>query len=500
MSKFKVLLVYPNLMLMNTIPIGMALLSGCLKEDGNEVKLFDTTFYRTAEKSNDELRVEKMQVRRFNFKKQRAALKNTNVYDDFVGVVTSYKPDLIAISVLDDTLDIGLNLAREIKSKQNEIPIIFGGVHAFFNAEKLIRHSFIDMVCIGEGEIALREISKSLKNNHSFYSIPNLWFKDYSGRVIKNHLVAPIDINSLPFEDFSIFEEQRFYRPMQGRIVKTLPISIDRGCPHQCSFCNSPAISKMYTKGNHPAYFRQKTIKRIYQELKYQLNNYDVEYLYFNSETILLMPIKKLHEFAEMYSEFQLPFWCQTRFDTVSEEKIKILKQMNCDRISVGLEHGNEEFRRTVLKKTFTNEQVFKAFKIFNKFNMKISVNNMLGFPNETRELIFDTIRLNRKIKSDSINGFVVQPYAGTEIYQYCIEKGLLQNNLAISSETPVGNPVVEIAKIPKEELIGLLRTFVLYVKMPKAYYPKIKIAEKSDEKGNKALDELRKILFRKYF
>lgn len=501
MKRFRVLLVYPNLMLMNTLPINMALLSGCLKEDGYEVKLFDTTLYNISEKSNDELRVERMQVRPFDFQKQRSALKNIDVLEDFIKTVINYKPDLIAISILDDTANLGLSLAKAIKTSQKEIPIILGGVHAYFNAENLIKHSFIDMVCIGEGEITIREICKRLQNGISFKGINNLWFKDREGKVIKNELGLPVDLNFLPFEDFSIFEEKRFYRPMQGRILKTLPFSLDRGCPYQCTFCNAPAIKKMYADNNHPRYYRQKSIKRIYQELKHQLNLYkDIEYLYFNSETLLAMTTEKLKEFAKMYSEFKLPFWCQTRFETVTDEKIKILKQINCDRISVGLEHGNEEFRKKILKKTFTNDHVFKAFKIFNKYGLKVSMNNMLGFPGETRELIFDTISLNRKIAADSINGFVVQPYIGTEIYQYCLEKGLLSRNTELSPETPVGDPTVDMAKMPKQELIGLLKTFVLYVKLPESYYPKIKVAERSDREGGIALEELRELLFKKYF
>jgi len=52
-----------------------------------------------------------------------------------------------------------------------------------------------------------------------------------------------------------------------------------------------------------------------------------------------------------------------------------------------------------MLKKNFTNKQVIKGFKILNKYNMKISVNNMIGFPDETREMVFDTINLNRQVK-----------------------------------------------------------------------------------------------------
>jgi radical SAM superfamily enzyme YgiQ (UPF0313 family) len=333
--------------------------------------------------------------------------------------------------------------------------------------------------------------------------VPNLWCNKYKGKRLRNPLAKLVDINKLPFDDFSIFDKQRFLKPMWGKIISILPINLDRGCPYQCSFCNSPSISRKYKESGQIRYYRQKSIERLYQELKFQLNKYkNVEFLYFNSETLLARPLNKLQDFAKMYSEFNLPFWCQTRFETVTDEKIKILKEMNCSQISVGLEHGNENFRKKVLKKTFSNQQVKNAFKIFNKHKIKITVNNMLGFPGETRKLIFDTINLNKEINPDSVNGFVVQPYTGTEIYNYCIEKGLLAKKIKLSKEAGsiVGDPIADLSKISRKSLMGFLRTFVLYVKMPKIYYPKIKIAENFSEEGNKSLEELREVLFNNYF
>jgi radical SAM superfamily enzyme YgiQ (UPF0313 family) len=502
MKPFKVLLVYPNLMLVSTLPNNIALLSACLKEDGIEVKLFDATLYCTAEKSNDEMRVERMQVRRFDIKEQGVTLKEEDIYSDFRFTVDAYQPDLIGMSIVDDTVRMGLELIRNAECKQRQIPVIFGGIHAYFNAENLIQDDIVDMVCTGEGEETFKEVCRCLKNDLSLKRIPNLWFKKANGELIKNPIAPPLDINELPFEDFSIFEEQRFYRPMQGRIVKTLPINFDRGCPFNCTFCDAPAIKNMYKNTGGLPYFRQKTIHRIHEEMKYQLERYNVNYMYFNSETFLAMPLKNLKEFADMYSEFRLPFWCQTRIETVSDEKIKLLKEMNCDRVSVGIEHGNEQFRRKILKKNFSNAQVIRAFEIFNKYEMKVSVNNIIGFPDETRELIFDTIRLNRQIKADSVNGFIFQPYTGTALEKYCIEKGYYSppHNSDREGGTPIGDSVLNMPQISKEELGGLLRTFVLYVKMPESYYPKIKKAEHLNEEGDAALAELRDVFFEKYF
>ncbi len=496
MKKFKVLLVYPNLMLVSLLPNNIAILSACLKKEGHDVKVFDTTLYKTTEVTNDEMRVERMQVRKFSIEDAGIEIKKENVFSAFAKLVKNYNPDLIGVSVVDDTVKLGLQLIRNVNVKH--IPVIFGGVNAIFNAEKLISMNEVDIVCIGEGEEALVELCGCLKHKKNIDNIKNLWIKKEDGTILKNDLRKPVDINKLPFEDFSVFEKKRLYRPMQGKMLAMVPINFDRGCPYRCSFCDAPSIYDLYKKNNYK-YYRVKSINRINKEMKYQTSKYDISYFYFNSETFLAMPVDKLKKFAKMYSKFNLPFWCQTRIETITDEKIKILKDMNCDRISIGLEHGNEEYRRNFLNKTFTNKQVIEAFNILNKYNMNVSVNNMMGFPGETRELVFDTISLNRKINSDSVNGFVFQPYSGTYLKDYCIKKGYLSPDDE-SIDNPVGSSVLDMPQLSKDEIEGLLRTFVLYVKMPKSYFPKIKIAEKQDKEGDEMLQELREIFFGKYF
>ena len=47
------------------------------------------------------------------------------------------------------------------------------------------------------------------------------------------------------------------------------------------------------------------------------------------------------------------------------------------------------------------------------------------------------------------------------------------------------------VLSISKEELMGLQKTFVLYAKLPKYEFPRIKIAEKNNEEGIKMFHEL---------
>jgi len=286
---------------------------------------------------------------------------------------------------------------------------------------------------------------------------------------------------------------------MQGKIFRMVPISIDRGCPFSCSFCTAPLKRKLYRQAGHGRYYRTRDTASVIDELKFQIERHNADYVYFNSETFFARPEQEIEDFAQEYSvKIGLPFWCQTRIETITEKHMKILKDMNCDRMSIGLEHGNEEFRKKTLRKTFTNQQVLDAFEILKKSTIPITVNNMIGFPDETRELVFDTIELNRKLKADSINAFFFTPYSGTPLREYCIEKGYLLKN--DRSGNPMRQSVLRMPHFPPEQIKGLVRTFPLYVKMPRLYYKKIEIAEQLNEEGDSAFAELRDLYFKEYF
>lgn len=136
--------------------------------------------------------------------------------------------------------------------------------------------------------------------------------------------------------------------------------------------------------------------------------------------------------------------------------------------------------------------------KILEKYEIPVTVNNIIGFPYETRELIFDTIKLNRQIKSDTTNAYAFVPYHGTPLHKLCMEKGYISNHTQTRYLTK--DTVLDMPQLSMGEIRGLMKTFCLYIKFPKSEWNKIKIAEKEDEEGNRIFDELRKIYLEKYF
>lgn len=493
-KKTKILLVYPNQMLQNLIPVNLSLLSACLKKEDFTVEVFDTTFYRTEDKSGDEIRVENLQVRPFDLAQHGIRIKEDDVLKSFQRMVDDYKPEIIGYTITDDTFPLAYKLMLAVR----DYPAItvVGGASPTFAPEKTIQCPLVDVVCIGEGEEALVELAQAVENRRSFTNIKNLWVKE-DGRVIKNSMRALVDLDSLPVIDLSIWEKERFFRPMQGKVYRMVPVYTDRGCPNPCTYCCAPSYNKMYREANCGNFYRLRSIKKVIQEIEHLMQRYSVEYIYFCAETFLLLKDRFLSQLIREYQKINLPFWFQSRPENISPEKIKSLVDIGADRISVGLESGDEQYRQKMLKRHFSNADAVGCFDILAEQGLKASVNNIIGFPEETREMIFNTISLNRALATDSISVFYFTPYHGTFLRDYCIQKGYLKEEDKPADRRKETN--LNMPQISSDELKGLMRTFPMYVRFEEKFHPFIQKAEKVNDEGNKEFARLSK-LFRERF
>jgi len=495
----KVLFIYPNTYGMNMLPPAIAMFSAILKKHGHDVQIFDTTYYSLDYgMDSDGSKMERLNVVPFKMETKGIKRKTTDWKKDLHKQISNFKPDLLAISSTEDMWELGIKVLNEIKDykTKNNIPVIAGGVFATFAPEICIKEELVDLVCVGEGENALIDLCNKINNKEDYSEVTNLWVKK-DGKVIKkNSISKPVNINDNPIIDISLFEENRLYRPMSGKVYKMMPIETIRGCPFTCRFCNSPDQMRLY-KGLGTNFYRKKKMDLVYKELKYFKDVHKVEYNYFWADTFLGMSTEELDEFCEMYSEIKLPFWMQTRPETVNDHNMKRLKSVGLHRISFGVEHGNEEFRKKILDRRWKNPDILEKLKIPKKYGIAFSVNNITGFPTETKKLAFDTIELNRHIDADNANIYAFVPFHGTPLRKMCEDLGLIKPETitkCLTAESQLNMP-----QYPPHEIEEIKKCFALYVKFPKTRWKEIERAEKNDKEGNKIYKDLKKEYLEKY-
>ncbi len=488
----RVLLVLANSFMDNLIPLGVSLLSACLKDAGHQVKLFDTTFYKTRQRTGDDARVETLQVKYTNLKEVGITPKKTDIFMDFKKVITEFKPDLIAVSVVESTYLIGIKLLDSIKGLG--VPTLIGGIHVTFSPDEVIKEQSVDMLCVGEGERAIVELANCIRDKRDYSNILNLWVKK-DGRLFKNSIGPRADLDKLPVQDWDMYESKRFFKPMGGKIYIAGTFEMNRGCPYNCAFCCNKNLQEIYK--DYGAYYREKSVDILMDEIRIKKEKYQLTYLYIVAENFLMMGQDRFDKFIKNYKEIQLPFWIETRPDSVTEDRLLKLRDIGCEGISIGVEHGNEEFRRKVLNRYISNDAIIKAFNIAKKAQIRTCANNIIGFPTETRELIFDTIKLNREIKVDNIIVNLFTPYRGTALRDVCIKKGYLKPD-AIAGDYRMDSDIY-MPQLPPSIIHGLQRTFAMYVRFPEVMWPDVKRAERLDNKGCDVFRKLKKIYLTQY-
>jgi len=375
-----------------------------------------------------------------------------------------YKPDLVAISSVSGQFELTKKIISWLHM-HFKVPIVLGGIHATVAPEDAIETPGIIGICIGEGDTAFVELISKLEKGEDYYHIPNFWFKDSEGNIIKNPPRGVIkNLDELAFPDRSIFEP---YLDNEDQIVEFM---FSRGCIFQCRYCINHVMHKIY---GIAGYLRVRSVDNCLQEIKSVVTKYKETHngqvpkrLEFHDDTFMLHR-KWFNEFCEKYAaEIGLPFACNGRVETMDEEVVLLLKKANCVEVKIGLESGNEKIRKEVLNRQMSNEQIIKVFDLCNKHGLTTSSFNMIGVPGETEETIMDTILLNRRIKPTVAGVSIFYPFKGTELYKTCLDNGYISERKTISFYE--GKSVLNLPTISHEKIEYYFRLFQTGIYHPK--------------------------------
>lgn len=496
-SDFRVLIVYPNLSMMLTPSYAVALFTSILRTQGYSVDLFDATPYRAKYEFMGEPLPDTRANKLLNSRRFDAAALYPDVRNDLVGdfarKLDEFKPHAAVFSTLvEDTWPQATELL-EVLAHSPEIKTLIGGVFTTMAPEVVIAHPHVRCIGTGEGEETIVEFCERVRQGGDLTRIAGTVAKADDGTVIRNTSRPLVDVNKVVAE-WSFFAENRFYRPLGKRIWKTLPLETYRGCPYTCSFCNSPSQVLIARESQQGYFLRRKSIQTLRREIEIMIARHAPEFIYIVDDAFMARPKSEIVQFAEMYKEFRLPFWFQTRLEDIDEEKLTRLRDVNCYRISFGLEHGNEKFRREIVRRNITNAKILAQCDIVARVGIPYTLNNIVGFPYETRDLFFETIELNRQISTfDSLSVNIFVPYHGTEMRTMALREGWLDPDRQTTSV--IAESILEMPApyLSAKEILGLQRAFPLYVKLPRERYPEIRKVERFDDEGNAVFEALSK-------
>lgn len=347
--------------------------------------------------------------------------------------------NLIGISLFSCHFPKIADLTERIK-KNLSTPIVWGGKHPSAKPEEALKYA--DIICIGEGETAIVELTQKMENNKPFYDTNNFWFKK-NGEIIKNSL-RPLtqDLDTLPFPDYSleehyiwdkdsammlkmdesVFKRFLFKEPDTGLVVYNTLASW--GCPYACTYCFS--FRDMY-KGKR--YLRFRSINNIIDEIEGIKNRFFfIGKIILSDDNFFTLKTEDIKAFAKAYKErIGLPIRCLAHPINLTEEKVSIMLDAGLSHIQMGVQTGSEKIKKIYQRNT-PNDTILNAVHILNKFKKKIipSYDFIVDDTYETDEDVVETLRFLLKFpRPYHINVFSLTLYPGTELYNKAVKNGV---------------------------------------------------------------------------
>jgi radical SAM superfamily enzyme YgiQ (UPF0313 family) len=369
------------------LSLGLAYMAAVLEENGHEVTMIDCP----AQNMDQEMLKAKL---------------------------ASIQPEIVGITSMTPTIQSAVLSAQVAKQACPTSTVVLGGPHAtFMDKQVLAEEQAVDVIVRGEGEQTLLELAQNAGNTKALDTIQGITFRK-NGEAVRNPDRPYIEnLDDLPRPAFKHFDLEK-YR-LFGR--KMLPIITSRGCPSQCAFCTTSRIF------GRP--FRARSPKNVVDELEWMRDEHGADAFSFYDDTFTLDRNRAIQICEDIKNrKLGIPWDCQTRVSTVSEEMLKIMRDANCQQVFFGVESGCQTILDAVHKGTSV-EQNKQAIKLAKEAGLFVAVSVMVGYPGETREMLEQTIDLLRQTEPDDAYICVATPYPGTELRNIIEEKGWYISN-----------------------------------------------------------------------
>lgn len=339
---------------------------------------------------------------------------------------------LVGVSVMTGTPIVNsLEITRYVKERYPAIPTVWGGPHPTTLPEQTLEHPDIDFVIRDAGSLALAQLVEHLNGGTvRKEEILGLGYKE-GGRI----RLSPeqtgfeiLDYRDIPYDLVDI-SGSRYNRLNVGELV--FPIFMSVGCPYQCTFCVTPAMSKKIAGKKWVALSTDSVLDHI----EYLAQHYDFKRLQvYDDESFIDLDIMReiLTKYMQrgFHRRFKLDFR-GIRFndlDRMGDDYLQLMADAGTEYMFVGLESGSPRILK-IMKKNIRVEQVLRVNRRLARFpSLKPHYNFFCGIPGETYESLLETkdvlLQLVREHPRCYLgHGGHWKPIPGTEITTVAVQQ-----------------------------------------------------------------------------
>ena len=364
--------------------LGLASLGTVLKDAGEEVRIFDSSFD-------------------VNLERVKRALK-------------SFQPDLLGIYTLSDFYHSANDLVKF--GKVLGARTVLGAAHPTILPEQTLKDiPELDFLIRGEGEKAILELLKALRGEMDYSAVRGLGYRRDGGIVLNSVSEAGLNLDSLPIPERELLEN--FHKYLRSGAIN---LHISRGCPFNCSFCQ-PTLRLMFGRR-----LRWRSAGLVREEIGILNKRYGVREFFFHDD-IFTVNKRWLGELVEGLNQGGLVkgfrYVVNSRVDTFDEEVARLLKEMGVYYVLFGLESGSQEVLDRLEKGTRV-EQAYQAFELCKKFGFRTHAYIILAGLGESKDSLLETEKMIKELKPNTVHISICTPLPGTNLEREAREQGLI--------------------------------------------------------------------------
>ncbi len=186
-------------------------------------------------------------------------------------------------------------------------------------------------------------------------------------------------------------------------------------CTFQCIFC---AIKAFY--GDK---YTERPLEDIYKDLDYFYQNNVVNIKIIDE--LFVYKKGRVKAICEYISKngYKFNIWAYARIDIMDKELLKVMKKAGINWLCYGIETGNDDIRRSVLKGNFSKEKISRIIELTKDNGINCLGNYMFGFWEDTLDTMKETLYFAIKLNCEFSNFYCVVAYPNSPLYEQMIEK-----------------------------------------------------------------------------
>lgn len=354
--------------------------------------------------------------------------------------------DVIGMSLMTNSFHRTCALTSTLREAGVSTPIVWGGVHATIAPDECLEHA--DVVCIGEGEDSMVRFVRAIERRESPVDTAGMWFRAgglFGNRSLVRNPSAPLitHLDDLPLADWDldthwVVEKNRLVPARAANLrgaLHAFRMITARGCPHHCTYCNNEALRR--AQQQEGKWVRMRSLPGVLSEIQERIATFPtIREIHFVDDLFFVHPAEEIEGFADQYARtVKLPLMLQVSPNSVTDRKVRALRQIPIERVLLGIQSGSEDTLSNIYRRPMPPGQIAKAMDTFARYELPMEHHYIINNPFEPEANVIETMRFvaSHHRHAAKIHAFPLMFLPGTPLYARARSDGRLGERLDLA-------------------------------------------------------------------